>query len=316
MSEFKISIVIPCYKTDGSLIRCIDSCLANDFKNIEIVLVDDGENVGLKSIPCKYKDKSIVVVDNGRNLGTFLARKNGFLKSTGDYILYVDPDDALKKNAIDRVVTHINNVESELIFFKVDRVLGDKKFIFYDVPKDSFYPESLKYALIDIKNPPKASWGKVYKRCVLEKAFNLCYFLNERYVYTEDSLLFYCSLISAKNISAIKCSLYNYHCNKNSITMTCSNESLEYKISQMFKTIYFIDRVSEDFSDDLIKEAAGRIKGILLNEIFHLRKKISCSRYFVNYFKNQLVVIVLTEYKIKNLFKMIIFLISFGIIKL
>lgn len=52
MNDFKKSIVIPCYKTDESLMRCIDSCFSNVFENIEIVLVDDGENVGLKSIPC------------------------------------------------------------------------------------------------------------------------------------------------------------------------------------------------------------------------------------------------------------------------
>lgn len=99
--EEKISIVVPIYKVEEYINRCIDSILNQTHKNIEIILVDDGSPDNSGKICDEYakKDKRIKVIHK-KNEGVSIARNTGIENSSGEYIAFVDPDDYIGENYI------------------------------------------------------------------------------------------------------------------------------------------------------------------------------------------------------------------------
>lgn len=101
MENPAISIIIPVYKVEAYLQRCINSVLLQDFKNWEMILVDDGSPDNCPQI-CDQnarKDYRIKVIHK-QNEGLPAARKSGFMLSKGRYIIHLDSDDYLLPNAL------------------------------------------------------------------------------------------------------------------------------------------------------------------------------------------------------------------------
>ena len=104
-----ISIIVAIYNVDQYLEQCIDSIINQSYKNLEIILVNDGSTDNSKNI-CDYYseiDKRIKVVHK-KNGGVSSARNTGIDIATGDYIAFVDSDDYLELNMYE---TMINNLE-------------------------------------------------------------------------------------------------------------------------------------------------------------------------------------------------------------
>ena len=97
MSEYEISVIIPVYNAEKYLAECLDSVLAQTFKNIEIVLVDDGCKDGSPQIIDQYahQHENIVAVHRP-NSGVITTRIEGLKHATGKYIGWVDADDFIK----------------------------------------------------------------------------------------------------------------------------------------------------------------------------------------------------------------------------
>ncbi len=89
-----LSIIVPVYKTEKYLSRCVDSLLSQKLKEIEIVLVDDGSPDGCPQICDEYKKKDLrVKVIHKSNEGLGMARNSGLVKASGDYVTFIDSDD-------------------------------------------------------------------------------------------------------------------------------------------------------------------------------------------------------------------------------
>ena len=102
MVKNKISIIIPVYNVELYLGQCIESCLAQTYKNIEVIAIDDGSQDRSATILNDYAQKdSRLKVFNQPNGGTALARNNGISHSTGEWIIFVDSDDFLLPNAVE-----------------------------------------------------------------------------------------------------------------------------------------------------------------------------------------------------------------------
>ena len=95
----KISVIIPIYNTEKYLKNCLDSILNQTYQNLEIILVDDGSTDNSKKIVDDYakKDKRIKAIHQ-KNQGQSTARNNGLEIATGDFISFIDSDDAIAKN--------------------------------------------------------------------------------------------------------------------------------------------------------------------------------------------------------------------------
>ena len=96
-----VSVIIPIYNVEKYLGRCLDSVINQDYKNIEIILINDGATDNSLNIAIDYqkKDKRIKVFSQ-KNQGLSAARNTGLDKAVGNYITFIDSDDYVSKDYV------------------------------------------------------------------------------------------------------------------------------------------------------------------------------------------------------------------------
>jgi len=105
-----VSIIISLYNYEDYISECLDSCLAQTYKNIEIIVVDDcSTDFGPQVVEHYHEnEKSIHFVELGKNLGYSKAKNEGVVCSRGDFIVLIDADDKLTKDSIERRLAVFN----------------------------------------------------------------------------------------------------------------------------------------------------------------------------------------------------------------
>lgn len=98
-----VSIIIPVYKVEKHISRCLDSILNQTFQDFEIILVNDASPDNSRTIGERYSenDKRIKIIDNKENSGAAWSRMVGYSNALGKYITFYDPDDFLPHNALE-----------------------------------------------------------------------------------------------------------------------------------------------------------------------------------------------------------------------
>lgn len=147
MQNIIISIIVPIYKAEKYIERCINSLLSQTFENYEIILVDDGSPDNSGTICDKYsKENTKIRVIHKENGGVTSARRIGVENAKGEFIVFVDADDELqydslnqmfnvcKENKCDILVTARTNVrpnKERKVLNKCEGLLSNEKFIFH-----------------------------------------------------------------------------------------------------------------------------------------------------------------------------------------
>lgn len=113
----KISVIIPVYNVECYLKRCLDSVLAQTYTNLEILLIDDGSTDASGKICDEYstKDNRVNVFHN-KNEGTACARNFALKKATGKYLFFVDGDDFIDFDTIEKMVELSNNGNIDIVY--------------------------------------------------------------------------------------------------------------------------------------------------------------------------------------------------------
>ena len=168
MDQAFVSIVVPVYNTAEYVEECIQSILSQSYKNIEMILVNDGSTDGSDQICKKYKNLSNVQYIEKENAGVVEARKRGVEEARGEWIMFVDSDDYLLKDCV---------LELLSVSEGVDIVIGchsrNKQLIkasdYYDREDYLFMLSSLRF--------PVVPWAKLFRtelfrRCQLSFAYN------------------------------------------------------------------------------------------------------------------------------------------------
>lgn len=109
-----ISIIIPVYNQADKIYKCLESILGQDYRNYEIIIVNDGSSDNIADIVNEFKNKFIqsninFIFLNQKNGGAPNARNNGFKKSNGEYILFCDADIVFQKNALNTMLNSLRN---------------------------------------------------------------------------------------------------------------------------------------------------------------------------------------------------------------
>ena len=112
----KISVVVPIYNSECYLHKCVDSLLNQTYKNIEVILVDDGSTDHSPQICDAYaaKDNRVIVIHQ-KNARIGAARNRGIEASHGDYITFIDSDDYLELGAYEKCVALIEKYNPDII---------------------------------------------------------------------------------------------------------------------------------------------------------------------------------------------------------
>jgi len=115
MEEPLISIIVPVYNVSKYLKKCIESLINQSYKNVEIILVDDGSNDGSGKICDKYKnDDNRIVVIHKKNNGVSSARNCGIDAANGKFVCFVDGDDYVMSDYVEYLYNLINKNNAEI----------------------------------------------------------------------------------------------------------------------------------------------------------------------------------------------------------
>ena len=126
----KISIISPVYNVEDYLKDCVESILNQTYKNIELILIDDGSTDNSGKICDEYasKDNRVKIVHK-KNGGLSSARNAGLDIATGDYIFFVDSDDFLYKNSvIEKIIKATNGGTKDLILLPYIKWYSESKY--------------------------------------------------------------------------------------------------------------------------------------------------------------------------------------------
>lgn len=169
MSKEKVSIIVPIYKVEQYIHRCIDSILNQTYKNLEIILVNDGspDNCGAIIEAYQETDRRIYVYHK-ENGGLSDARNYGMQKVTGEFTMFVDSDDWLDHHMVETMVQYSRKYEADIIqsafYYAYDKALFiDHR---YDYPNKEpivLDNKSLMYELIKNNIVKNFAWGKLYR---------------------------------------------------------------------------------------------------------------------------------------------------------
>lgn len=214
-----ISIIVPVYNVEKYLDKCIKSLINQTYKDIEIILVDDGSTDNSPAVCDKYSviDKRISTIHK-TNGGTADARNAGLINSYGEYILFVDSDDYIELDACEKLISIAKDTKADIILGNAVRIEKNKTHLichkFDNQEKPITGREFLKYELRHNNNVIMSVWLNMYNRKFL---------LNNNHkfkkgLYHEDELFTPIVILSAKSVIASDIIFYNYLIRKNSIT--------------------------------------------------------------------------------------------------
>lgn len=111
-----ISIIVPVYNVEEYLDECLDSIKRQTYKNIEVILVNDGSTDGSKEICERYCERDIRFrLMNQTNQGQSVARNRGMQESTGEFITFVDSDDVIKEDMLEQLMKQMTSEDIDIV---------------------------------------------------------------------------------------------------------------------------------------------------------------------------------------------------------
>lgn len=127
----KITVVVPVYNVEKYLSKCLESILAQNFDNYEVVIVNDGSTDNSLEIAQKYEKQypAIIRVISQKNKGLGGARNTGIRNAKGEYILFVDSDDTIKQGMLSNLYYNIKKEDGDIIFFGMEYIDENGKVI-------------------------------------------------------------------------------------------------------------------------------------------------------------------------------------------
>jgi glycosyltransferase involved in cell wall biosynthesis len=249
MNNPLVSIIIPIYNSEAFLDKCIQSALNQSYKNIEVILVNDGsiDSSGEMCDNYAFIDNRVKVIHKN-NGGLVSSRKTGLIASTGEYILYIDGDDWIELDLIEYYVKQIIEHNADVVVSShIVNLEGREDILINSLPSGVYNKEQLKSIIY-----PKMmytgkfsqfgifsySWGKLYKKELLLKNQLK---VNENITIGEDALCLYPTLLDANMLVILEQPGYHYRQRADSLIKTLRKIDISkmQKVYNDFKDIFF-----------------------------------------------------------------------------
>lgn len=167
----KVSVIVPVYKAEKAIRRCLDSILQQEFTDIEVIPVDDGSPDQCGAILDAYaaNDRRVHPIHQ-KNQGVSAARNAALVKAQGTYIQFADADDYLPANSTKMLVRYAQDQDADLVVGAFYRVSGDYMSIKNDIDEQTVMDRKT-YASYMLAKPADlyygVLWNKLYRRDVI-----------------------------------------------------------------------------------------------------------------------------------------------------
>lgn len=214
----KVSIIIPIYNAEGTLKRCIDSVLAQNYAEVEAVLVDDASTDNSLSVLRQYAERfpQCKVVANQQNKGCMLSRREGCLAATGSWIMFLDSDDELPPDAVQTLVNAYEEGVDIICGNLLKKQTNGKAELIANQPLDTSRHTEIYHALLT-ERLKHSLCGKLF-RTALFRSPELKFY--DGLTISEDGCLFYQLVKQANRVRTTNATVYYYIENKASSTHT------------------------------------------------------------------------------------------------
>lgn len=253
--EKLISVIVPIYNVSYYIRQCIDSICCQTYKNLEIILIDDGSTDDCPEICDEYKQKDArIVVIHKENGGLVSARKAGIQIARGDYITYVDGDDWIEPDMYEKLYSKMAESNADIVMCGHFHDTGStSKELYHDIPNgyygkkqllESVYPEMIVgRTFFDDKIYPNL-WDKLFKR---DSIMQYQMAVDERLKMGEDAACAYPALLNAGSIYVIRECLYHYRQTLTSMTKSIQDYTQE---REQFRILYSsVDKSFEKYKN-------------------------------------------------------------------
>ncbi len=260
----KVSVIVPVYNADKYIDGCIESIVNQSYKNIEIILVDDGstDQSAKKLDDWAKKDQRIKAVHK-ENGGVSSSRNVGLDNAIGEFVMFVDSDDTVTNDFVETALFELKERDLDVLSFAFDFVYDenycvsacDKISLFVDFAnKKNLVEFLLRY--ISKGEFSYCVWNRIYKRSIIEERslrFDVDKSLGEDFLFVLKYLCY------AKNFASTSKILYRYTFGVDNSLTESWNKSLDYKIKE-----------ANEIANEFIKELNRSRKFEDCKEIFAL----------------------------------------------
>lgn len=307
----KISIIVPVYNVENYIEECLNSLIGQTYKNIEIILINDGSTDSSGEICLKYaKEDQRIEYISSKNSGVSQARNTGIDQANGDYIMFVDPDDFIEHDTCEKIIEHIK--EADILIFNYNLYKNKRKMINKDVSLDFICSDQIKelcYTILNptfipYKTPRNVFYGmsiicnKIFKK---ELILNNNIRFNQKYkiAYFEDGMFCLKAFNKALTICFYNKPFYNYRQITTSATRNYNPDILKIN-DNIFREIKQFDDNSLKFKQAYYGRVIRNFR-VSLETYFYNKKNIDGKRELKKMLKNSEYKIAFNEVKYKYL---------------
>lgn len=217
-----ISVIVPIYNVEDYLVECIESLIVQTYRNIEILLINDGSTDNCATIAKEFSERDCrVIYIEKSNGGLSEARNYGIYHSKGKYLTFVDSDDKVSSDYIANLYNAIQKHDSSIAiggyleFYERHNSIRNYEYLDKVIPV-----EEALLNMYDIKTYGSifiTAWGKLFHKSIFN---DLEFALNK---YHEDEFFHYKAYLKANSITYIDKPLYHYRIRVGSIMNNSDN---------------------------------------------------------------------------------------------
>lgn len=217
-----VSVIVPIYKVEDYLERCVDSILAQTYPDLEVILVDDGSPDRCGEICEKYAEQDARVrVVHKENGGLSSARNAGLDIATGEFVLFTDSDDWIEPDMVEVLVAGLTENDADIATcnLRSESTSGVKKARVMNMQQAVLcFPETDYWKLLQISGSQYSifAWNNLYRRDRIE-SLGLRFVPTQR-ILSEDQLFNWCYYATVRKAVYIDKPLYVYQVRENTLS--------------------------------------------------------------------------------------------------
>lgn len=292
MDEKKVTIIVPVYNVEKYLDRCLTSIVNQTYKNLEILLIDDGspDNCPIICDEWAKKDNRIRVIHK-KNAGLGMARNTGIDNATGEYICFFDSDDYVELDVIEKCYIKAIQFNSDIVTYGFCSVSSNGEVVKKHIPnvkKEFFEGEEIQSYILPNMIAPNMLTGEItnlwMSMCGALFSMKMIKSLNwrlvsERDIISEDLYSLLCLYKGIKRVVVIPEAYYYYCENVVSLTHTYREDrfiKIKYFYNECLKVCKeanYSKEIENQLAYPFVSNIIGTLKIIVLSNLKNIEKK-------------------------------------------